>query len=220
MMRNYLIGGSLPNGSELNVKEFSWGNGDSLGSEADLINPKYMFSGNPVIRDGWLNITENDWKFLNSTGPFQLEKGKPIELIYAYIVGRGDSPLNSVTIAKEYALEIHKFYKSNFTQLPVDVKMKKNNPRQFSLSQNYPNPFNPSTTIKYKVPSTVKGETSNVKLVVFDVLGREVATLVNQEQQAGNYEVEFDASGISSGTYFYRITSGEFSASKKMILLR
>ncbi|MDA3861881.1 MAG: T9SS type A sorting domain-containing protein, partial [Melioribacteraceae bacterium] len=74
----------------------------------------------------------------------------------------------------------------------------------FSLEQNYPNPFNPSTAIKYSIPSNVKGEMANVKLVVFDILGREVATLVNKEQKAGNYDVKFDASKLTSGIYLYR----------------
>ena len=95
-----------------------------------------------------------------------------------------------------------------------------NTPTEYLLIQNYPNPFNPSTTIKYSIPLNRKSETSNTKLIVFDILGREVATLVNQTQQAGIYEVKFDASGLSSGTYFYRISSGEFFDSKKMILLR
>jgi spore germination protein YaaH len=93
-------------------------------------------------------------------------------------------------------------------------------PNEFVLEQNYPNPFNPSTTIKYKVPSNVKGETSNVKLVVFDVLGREVATLVNKEQQAGNYIVNFDASELRSGVYFYSLQSESFYANRKMLLLK
>lgn len=94
------------------------------------------------------------------------------------------------------------------------------NPNEFVLFQNYPNPFNPSTTIKYQIPSNVKSEMSNTKLVVFDILGREVATLVNKEQSPGNYEVQFDASRLTSGTYFYRITIGEFSDSKKMLLVK
>ena len=93
-------------------------------------------------------------------------------------------------------------------------------PEKYSLSQNYPNPFNPSTVISYTLPSSVKGEMSNVKLVVYDVLGREVATLVNKEQQAGRYEVQFDASNLTSGIYFYKLQSGGFLKTMKMLLLR
>jgi hypothetical protein len=100
---------------------------------------------------------------------------------------------------------------------------------EFILDQNYPNPFNPSTKIKYTIPnvplslssrSESRDEGSRVLLKVYDVLGKEVATLVNEEKTAGSYEVDFDANGLSSGVYFYKLTSGSFSQSKKMILLR
>lgn len=88
-------------------------------------------------------------------------------------------------------------------------------PVKFSLSQNYPNPFNPSTSISYDIP--VNGF---VKISVYDMLGKEVATLVNDEKTAGSYRVDFNASELSSGTYFYRIKAGEFSDIKKMVLLK
>lgn len=87
--------------------------------------------------------------------------------------------------------------------------------KSFSLSNNYPNPFNPSTTIKYSIP-----EQSNVSIKVFDVIGREVSTLLNKKQQQGNYEVEFDGSYLPSGIYFYRLQAGDFVETKKMILLK
>ncbi len=85
----------------------------------------------------------------------------------------------------------------------------------YSLSQNYPNPFNPSTVIGYQLP--VSG---NVTLKVFNVLGREVTTLVNEYKEAGKHSVEFDAAGLPSGVYFYRLNADSFSETKKMILLR
>jgi hypothetical protein len=88
-------------------------------------------------------------------------------------------------------------------------------PEVFSLQQNYPNPFNPITVISYQ-PSAF----SNVKLTVFDILGGEVTTLVNEEKEPGTYEVKFDASGLSSGIYFYRLQAGSFIETKKMVLMR
>jgi len=88
-------------------------------------------------------------------------------------------------------------------------------PAKFSLSQNYPNPFNPSTIIKYNVESR-----KIVRLVVFDILGKEIATLVNEKQNAGTYEVTFDGSGLTSGVYFYKLTCGDFSEVKKMLLIK
>ena len=91
----------------------------------------------------------------------------------------------------------------------------------FSLEQNYPNPFNPSTTIKYSIPGiqVSYAQSANVILKVYDLLGREVATLVNKEQKPGNYEVKFDASLLSSGIYFYKLQAGTLSNTKKMLLL-
>ncbi len=88
-------------------------------------------------------------------------------------------------------------------------------PTAFILEQNFPNPFNPNTVISYQLP--VAG---NVLLKVYDVLGNEISTLVNEEKPAGSYEVKFDASGLSSGVYFYRLQVGEFVQTRKMILLK
>jgi hypothetical protein len=88
-------------------------------------------------------------------------------------------------------------------------------PSEFVLSQNYPNPFNPSTKIKYSVP-----QSSNVVIKVFDILGNEIETLVNEEKQVGTYSVEFNASGLSSGVYFYSLHSGNYIETKKMIFLK
>lgn len=85
----------------------------------------------------------------------------------------------------------------------------------FALEQNYPNPFNPSTSIKYTI-----SERSNVSLKVFDMLGREVSVLVNKAQEAGSYSVNFDASKLSSGVYVYSINAGNYSATKKMMLMK
>jgi photosystem II stability/assembly factor-like uncharacterized protein len=88
-------------------------------------------------------------------------------------------------------------------------------PKHFALHQNYPNPFNPSTKINYSVPRQ-----SNIKIIVFDALGKYITTLVNKEMSIGNYRVEFNASHLSSGIYFYQMRTDEFIQTNKMILLR
>ena len=88
-------------------------------------------------------------------------------------------------------------------------------PTEFKLNQNYPNPFNPSTVISYSIPGS-----EFVTLKIFDMLGNEVSVLVNEEQPAGTHNVEFNSTGLSSGTYFYRIQAGSFADSRKMILLK
>jgi len=119
----------------------------------------------------------------------------------------------------------------------TDVNESKKNPEEFRLFQNYPNPFNPTTTIKYSVPSPfvmlnsfqhldketpkqVRGDKVDIRLIIYDVLGKEIATLVNERQKSGTYQVTFDASNISSGVYYYQLKVGSFIETKKMILLR
>jgi hypothetical protein len=110
-------------------------------------------------------------------------------------------------------------------QIPITVEMLEsfvtsvdNNqftPGKFSMEQNYPNPFNPSTTIKYQIPVA-----SNVSIKIYDILGSEVATLIDEFKAAGVYEVNFDASKLSSGVYLYKIQAGSFVQTKKMILMK
>jgi len=88
-------------------------------------------------------------------------------------------------------------------------------PKEYSLLQNYPNPFNPSTTIEFSIP-----ESGNVKLVVYNSLGEEVSTLINNYEAAGSYKINFDAAGLPSGLYFYKLSAGNFSEVKKMIFLK
>jgi hypothetical protein len=88
-------------------------------------------------------------------------------------------------------------------------------PTEFRLFQNYPNPFNPRTTIKFELPKA-----SQVRLSVYDMLGREVAVLVNEKRDAGVYEVKFEGSNLASGVYFYRIQAGDYVATKKLLLMK
>ena len=85
----------------------------------------------------------------------------------------------------------------------------------FALYQNYPNPFNPSTSIRFDIPKD-----GLVKLVLYDVLGKEVATIVNGEKTAGSYIIDFNAGNLTSGIYFYKLTASDFSDIKKMVLLK
>jgi len=97
----------------------------------------------------------------------------------------------------------------------VDVQSQPSLPKEFWLYQNYPNPYNPTTTIVYGLR-----ERTNVELKVFDILGREVISLVNEEQPSGKYEIVFDATSISTGIYFYRLQAGSFVETKKMVLMK
>jgi Secretion system C-terminal sorting domain len=96
-------------------------------------------------------------------------------------------------------------------------------PQRFVLYQNYPNPFNPVTKIKFSIPvaslSSI-GEGSGVRLIVYDLLGREAAVLVNEQLTPGTYEVEWNGSNYASGIYFYQLRTNKFSESKKMVLVK
>jgi hypothetical protein len=105
--------------------------------------------------------------------------------------------------------------KTNANGFVTDVTVKVSAPNSLTLLQNYPNPFNPSTTISFQIPNS-----SFVNLKVYDILGNEVATLINEVKPAGTYEVKFDAADLSSGIYFYTINAGTFVETKKMILMK
>ena len=103
------------------------------------------------------------------------------------------------------------------TDLITSVEQIENDllPTEFRLEQNYPNPFNPSTTIQFSLPKT-----SNVTIRIYDILGREVATLLDEEYQPGQYKIIFEAGQLASGLYMYRIQAGDFRETKKLMLLR
>ncbi|HEY3250094.1 MAG TPA: T9SS type A sorting domain-containing protein [Ignavibacteria bacterium] len=95
-------------------------------------------------------------------------------------------------------------------------------PTSFSISQNYPNPFNPTTKIKFQIPARSAGgaKLSNAKLIVYDILGREVQTLVNEQLTPGTYEVDFEGTNLSSGVYYYTFSAGDFVETKRMVLIK
>ncbi len=106
------------------------------------------------------------------------------------------------------------FYQTTIlTAAPKDPSVTK--PSEYTLDQNYPNPFNPATTIRYGLP-----QRSHVILTAFNTLGQQIATLVRGEQEAGYHEVNFDASALSSGVYFYRLQAGDYVVTKKLLLIR
>ncbi len=100
--------------------------------------------------------------------------------------------------------------KGTNNQIPVD----------YQLYQNYPNPFNPTTKIRFNVPSVVVQNIQPVKLIIYDILGREIVNLVNEKLKPGTYEVDFDGSRYSSGVYYYQLKTGSFIDIKKMILVK
>ncbi len=126
---------------------------------------------------------------------------------FALTAGSHALVLSGSNVNIDYILLIRQFVSS--------VKQISNLPQGFALAQNYPNPFNPTTTINFSV-----GKASNVKLTVYNLLGQKVATLLDNRMDPGTYAVQFDARNFASGVYFYRLQAGDFTSSKKMLLLK
>jgi len=198
-------------------------NGLSFLDPVTGLESQFVVPGDPVSGTGWYEgdgwsggPISGDRRLVMSSGPFDFAQGDSQEVVYAILIARGDNYLDSVTKLKEKALAVKEFYYTGKLPTAIDDQKLSALPLKFSLSQNYPNPFNPTTVIDYDLPNI-----SNVKLIIYDVLGREVKTLVNKTQQAGIHQVTFNASGLASGVYYYKIKAGtNYEQTRKMLLLR
>jgi hypothetical protein len=185
------------------------------GVNCNEVDPNFWTSGDPVTDVGWISIMNLDHKNLINSGPFQLEKDKPQEIIIAYVMGRGTDFFNSITVARENVQRAIEEYESNFASMTYSPPPPTNPVTDYILYHNYPNPFNPRTTIRYELP-----QDGVVTIKIFDILGQEARTIVNEFKKADRFEVDFDASGLASGVYIYRMQVNDFITSKKMVLLR
>ncbi|MCW8804792.1 MAG: T9SS type A sorting domain-containing protein [Ignavibacteriaceae bacterium] len=189
----------------------------------DLIVPVELTSFTAISNRNTITLNWSTASELNNQG-FEIQrsnKGSDFESIgftpgygtstetknYSYV----DANLSSGT----YAYRLKQFdFDGTFSYSDI-VNVDVTGPMQFELSQNYPNPFNPSTTINFSIP-----QSSNVTLKVFNTLGQEVATLVNQNMESGVHTINFDASALNSGIYFYRLDAGQYSDVRKMTLIK
>jgi photosystem II stability/assembly factor-like uncharacterized protein len=195
---------------------------------------KFCYSGDPETSAGWTEyggkidncnhqltgeyvfpVTPGDRRFLMSTGSenFTVNPGDTQRVVMSQLIARGSSNKNSVTLLKQLSDVAQKLCDSGFVIGVNQISTKV--PGVFKLYQNYPNPFNPVTNIKYEVPLR-----SKVKLTIYDVNGREVAVLLDEVQNAGTYSADWDAGNFSSGVYFYVLKAGDYSESKKMVLIK
>jgi hypothetical protein len=163
------------------------------------------------------NYVPGDYDTFISSSYFSIQPGESTELVAAVVFGNGTDYQDKVNDLYANFYLASSLFQSHFI---VDVKNEtSNDPYSFKLYQNYPNPFNPETRISFQIP-----EAGHVELKVYDMLGQEVVTLVNGYRKSGNYVVDFNASsaagGLASGVYIYRLSTGKYSATKKLLLLK
>jgi hypothetical protein len=183
------------NGHQLTWLYERWNNDEWTNYERDTLT--YDANGNQIL---YLHQAWTDSSWATSIGDGSNDYSESVSSIHGY-----DFSYRGCRVSYVYSL----------TEITAVPSGKDNLPNGFSLGQNYPNPFNPMTTITYQLPKS-----SHVTLKVYDVLGREVATLADENKTAGAYQTTFDGSRFSSGVYFYRIQAGDFTATKKFTLMK
>ena len=228
---------------------YSEGLSENASVEAFAVNEAYMFAGtdhNGVWRRylPWVpvelisftadiinNAVKLQWKTATETNNygFEIERNKLLDKshqteweIIGFVEGNGTTTKEENYSFSDKDIE-PVVYGYRLKQIDLDGSFEYSNiieveflaPIEFSLEQNYPNPFNPTTTIQYSIP-----ERTDVKLIVINIVGEEVAELVNRTMDAGSYSVEFDAASLPSGVYFYELRTGDIVITKKMLLLK
>lgn len=215
-LRNYQTGGRNKSGGMLNPCDWAFGNGSTLPG-CGTLNPAYIYSGSPETGTGWLNTYGLDQRLVVNTGPFRMEKDKPVDITVSYLVGQGNSAAGSVAAMREVADFTRQIYNSNFTNFTTGLKEFSGSvPGSFSLLQNYPNPFNSTTVIRYRL-----SERAHTTLRIYDVTGGLIQEAVNELQEPGEYSIPFVADrGSASGVYFYELISGTKRAVQKAVYLK
>ena len=204
--QSYIIGTSNSESYLLNIN----GNGDSVWVKKFDLNKPYLINSIKRIIDGYIMTGDSaiiKTDFNGNTIWYSNIDGEGLSVKQTsdngYVVsGNIDGNLGILLVKSD---------KNGITSVDKTIST----PNKYSLYQNYPNPFNPTTSINFSVPKS-----GLVKIKVYDLLGREVATLVNENKPAGNYHMQFNASKLVSGVYFYRMESGSYTQTKKLLLLK
>ena len=192
-----------------------WRTGESWINPTNGQTTKKAYSGDPVTGTGWNMTGESDRRFAQSFGPFNMNPNDTQSIIVAQLISGGTSNLNSITHLRALSDYVQNIYNQNFQSVLEVQNISTEIPDGFSLSQNYPNPFNPSTKLEFGI-----SKLGFVSLMVYDMLGKEITTLVNEKLNPGTYKVEFDGSGLTSGVYFYKLETDNFADTKRMILIK
>jgi len=197
--------------------------GDEYFDPVALSPTKFPYAGNPATSQGWIcdQNPAGGAGFNFFTGPVTLAPSDTQWVMVALVPGVSTTTLQSINVIKDKSTLLRSLpYDSlAFGTTSYNVTSVENEnielPKSIELNQNYPNPFNPSTNISFTIPTT-----SSVSLKIYDILGSEVATLLNEIVSAGIHEIKFNATGLSGGVYFYQLSTPDQIMTKKLILLK
>ena len=187
---------------------------------------KFSYSGDPISKTGWseFNIDglgtanyQGDRRLLTSTGSFDIAPGDTANIRFAIVWAQGEDHLDSVRLLKSYTAGVRSSAEQlyAYNDLTDEIATPFEQAPLLGFGQNFPNPFTQSTTISYDLPKPMQ-----VRLAVYDMLGREINVLVNTHQQAGNYAIDFDADNLPAGVYLARIGLDHLQFTQRMILMR
>lgn len=190
-------------------------NGSAWINPQNSQSTKFPYPGDPVTSTGWTETGSGDRRSMMNFGPLTMNPGDTQSVIVAQLIAGYSSNLENIANLRSLANYVRGIYNTNFQSVISVETLSTEVPDRFSLEQNYPNPFNPVTNLEFRI-----SKLGFVSLKIYDVLGKEVKTLVNEKLSPGNYKVEFDGSNLTSGVYFYRLTAGEFTDTKRMMLVK
>ncbi|HRJ99727.1 MAG TPA: T9SS type A sorting domain-containing protein [Ignavibacteria bacterium] len=179
---------------------------------------KFVFSGDPGTGSGWIQSGSGDMRFYNGFGPMTVNPGDTQIIVLAQVIDKGVNNLNSITKLRELSVNAKKYYDKCFEDVVISVYNGSSAvPEDFILYQNYPNPFNSSTVIKY-----VLKKQGHITVKVYDITGKEISTLVNENQKNGTYSVTFspneNGNQLQSGVLFYTLSVNSVPISTKKLL--
>jgi len=174
---------------------------------------KFWHSGDPLTNTGWVDQMHSNTDFWMISGPFALADGDSQEVALGIIIAQGQTGLESAALLKQNSQIAQQAYDDNFITVVEEKTI--NVPADYALQQNFPNPFNPTTTFDFTIPRD-----EFVSLKIYNMLGEEVANVMEKKFSAGHYQVKWESLGLTTGLYFYRLQAGDFVQTKKFTLLR
>ena len=198
-----------------------------IGRDVTTVPIKFAFPGDPVSGNGWtefnpdpftegyIPIPPSDRRSLTSSGPFNITSNDTLHVRFAIVWSRGSNNLDSVTELKKDVAKLHISPETFYSFRPIAPPTEIPPSYVLGFNQNFPNPFSESTSLSYSLPKSMR-----VRLAVHDILGREVELLVDQQQDAGIYNLEFEAGNLPAGIYLARIELDHLRFTKRMVLMR